>query len=334
MNHHKVSTTEIQLSVIVLFYHGEQWIKPCIGSLQRQSLSRNKYEILLVDNGGSTPSIRKYEEQDNTKALYFNKNQGFAGGNNMALAHTEGEFILLMNQDVVVHFDCLDEIVSAFERNSDAGVISANMIMVTARDKIDHRADLSGTVGLYRLSALGYASYYTKKTNQEMIPVEFVSGNALCFRRSILKDVGNYLFDARLGSYAEDLDLSIRLKKTVWQMYVRPRAVVYHYRDDAFSGRPVYILRKLFQVSSNRLLVYFNNLPISKFSVKLPALVLGIPFKVTRSDGSRNFSLFNFFVALGCVPFILIYFSLRALRISIFENKNLITKKSPPTDYK
>jgi N-acetylglucosaminyl-diphospho-decaprenol L-rhamnosyltransferase len=334
MSHHKKTTSEIQLSVIVLFYHGENWIKPCMESLENQSLPRNKYEIILADNGGSTPSVRKYEGRDNTKALYFNKNQGFAGGNNMAIAHAEGEFIVLMNQDVVVHFNCLDVMVSDFERNSDAGVISANMIMVTAGDKIDYQADLSGTVGLYRLSALGYASYYTKRTNQEMIPVEFVSGNALCFRRNILKDVGNYLFDARLGSYAEDLDLSIRLKKTVWQMYVRPRAVVYHYRDDAFSGRPVYILRKLFQVSSNRLLVYFNNLPISKFSVKLPALVLGIPFKVTRPDGSRNFSLFNFFVALGCVPFILIYFSLRALRISKFENKNPITTRTPPTDNK
>ena len=334
MNHQKLSTIEIQLSVIVLFYHGEQWIKPCIESLQRQSLLRNKYEIILVDNGGSTPSIKKYEGQDNIKTLYFDKNQGFAGGNNMALAHANGEFILLMNQDVVVHFDCLDEIVSAFEGNSDAGVITANMIMVTARDKIDHRADLPGTVGLFRLSALGYASYYTKRTNQEMVPVEFVSGNALCFRRNILRDVGNYLFDARLGSYAEDLDLSIRLKKTVWQMYVRPGAVVYHYRDDAFSGRPVYVLRKLFHVSSNRLLVYFNNLPISKFLVKLPALVLGIPFKVTRPDGSRNFSLFNFFDALGCVPLILVYFSLRALWISICENKNLITTKTPPTDSK
>ena len=42
---------EIKLSVIVLFYQGERWIDTCLASLEKQSLRRNSYEIILVDNG-------------------------------------------------------------------------------------------------------------------------------------------------------------------------------------------------------------------------------------------------------------------------------------------
>ena len=316
MNQPKITREKVRLSVIVLFYHGERWIRTCMRSLERQSLSRTSYEIILVDNGGTTPSAKKYDGQPNIKVLCFAENLGFAGGNNMALAHAEGELVLLINQDVVAHFNCLAELIAAFEDCPQAGVISANMLMVSVKDDIDPHCSAWATVGLYRLTALGYASYLIKETNEKILAVEFVSGNALCFRRIILEDVGHYLFDDRLGSYAEDLDLSIRLKKTKWQMYVRPQAIVYHYRDEAFSGSPAHLLKKLFKVSSNRLLVYFNNLAFRNFLIKLPALLLGICFKVMRPDGARGINLFNFFVALGCTPLIFAYFGLRVFRLS------------------
>ena len=122
----------IQLSVIVLFYHGEPWIQNCIQSLEHQSLTRKKYEIIMVDNGGSTPSVDKYSKNLNTKVLHFPKNLGFAGGNNKALEDAEGDLVLLMNQDVVVHFNCLEELMAAFESYPKAGVVSANMLMVSA----------------------------------------------------------------------------------------------------------------------------------------------------------------------------------------------------------
>jgi len=314
MNQNNITKNETKVSVIVLFYFGERWIKECVESLEKQSLSRSAYEIILVDNGGSTPSIDNYEGAPNTKILHFHINHGFAGGNNKALASAEGEFILLMNQDVVVHCNCLEELVTAFEDSPQAGVVSANMLMISSNDQPDRHASVHKIVGLYKLTHLGYASYFTQETDENSIPVEFVSGNAMCFRRCILNDVGNYLFDARLKSYAEDLDLSIRLKKTKWGMYVCPKAVVYHYRDEAFSGSTLEQLRKLTHISSNRLLVYFYNFSWRRFLIRLPALLLGIPSKVSRPDGDSKFHLGNFLVAFSLTPFIFIYFCFRLFK--------------------
>jgi hypothetical protein len=302
---------KIKLSIIVLFYHGERWIDACIRSLQNQSLSRDLYEIILVDNGGSTPSVANYDGPPYNKTLQFEKNYGFAGGNNKALENAEGEFILLMNQDVVVHFNCLEELLGAFELDPQAGVIAANMLMISSNDHINRHASTNSTVGLYKLTQFGYALYCEKQLESHLVPVEFVSGNAMCFRKCILNDAGNYLFDDRLISYAEDLDLSIRLKKTKWKMYVRPSAQVYHYRHEAFSGNPFHKLQKLIHVSSNRLIVYYKNYRAKNFFKCLPALLLGIPLKVSRPDGTSNINFLNFLIASVLVPAIFVYFIFR-----------------------
>ena len=302
---------KIKLSIIVLFYHGERWLDSCILSLENQSLSRDLYEIIIVDNGGSTPSVKQYQGKDNVNVVYLPENYGFAGGNNLALMHAEGEIVLLMNQDVVVHFNCLEDLLKAFDKYPEAGVISANMLMVSAKDNIDQYSTLPETVGHYKLTRLGYAAYYVTKTEKDIVPVDFVSGNALGFRRTILKDIGNYLFDSRLGSYTEDLDFSIRLKNTKWYMYVRPKALIYHYRDEAFSGSLSHKLWKLIHVSSNRLVVYYNNFSTTDFLKKLPALLVGIPFKVARPDSVRRFHTLNFIASIGLLPIILFYFGIK-----------------------
>jgi GT2 family glycosyltransferase len=301
-------TPKIRLSVIVLLYKGDTWINTCVSSLENQSLNSDHYEIILVDNGGHTPSVKKYKEHNRIKTIIFPVNYGFAGGYNQALNYANGKIILLMNQDVLVHHRCLEEIIRAFDSRPEAGVISANMLMVSKNDAIDPFDQNIKKIGYYKLSHYGYASYVFARANKGLFPVEFVSGNALGFRKIILKDIGNQLFDSYLVSYAEDLDLSIRIKKTKWKMYICPKAVVYHFRDEAFTGNALHRLRKLSHISSNRLLVYYKHLDIVAFLKKLPCLLLGIPLKVGRLDREAHFNAKRFMGALILLPFIFIYF--------------------------
>jgi GT2 family glycosyltransferase len=301
-------TQNIRLSIIVLLYKGNRWINTCVSSLEKQSLRSDHYEIILVDNGGHTTSVKKYKDHSRVKTVIFPVNYGFAGGYNHALNYARGKIILLMNQDVLVHYNCLEEIIRAFDSHPEAGVISANMFTVSKKDAIDPFDSNINKIGYYKLNRFGYASYVLIQTTEDLLPAEFVSGNALGFKRIILRDIGNQLFDSYLVSYSEDLDLSIRIKKTNWKMYICPKAVVYHFRDEAFSGKPLDRLRKLTHISSNRLLVYHKNLGVIAFLKKLPCLLLGIPLKVGRLDGEAHFKAKRFIGALILLPFIFIYF--------------------------
>lgn len=306
----------IRLSVIVLCYHGDSWIDSCLRSLEDQSLHRQLYEIVLVDNGGSTPAINKYIDRDNIKIIRLSQNCGFTEGNNRALSHTRGEIVVLMNQDIEVHFNCLHELLNSFEKIPAAGVISTNMQMVYADSKFDRRAPAPETSGFFRVTGMGYAQYELIVPDANMVPVDFASGNGLAFRKSVLKDVGNYLFDVRLGSYAEDLDFSIRLQRTTWKMYMNPRAVIFHYRSDGFSGPPWGAFKKFNHISSNRLLVYYKHLKPCCFIRKLPLLLAGVPCKVGRLDGKPGFSWHRFSAGLLATPFVLALFLKKVMTIN------------------
>jgi GT2 family glycosyltransferase len=302
---------KIKLSIIVLLYHGERWIDSCIGSIENQSLSQDKYEIIMVDNGGTTPSIKNYKNRNNTKIISYRSNLGFAQGNNKALEHARGDIVLLLNQDVVIHFYCLEKILDAFDSHPEAGVVAASMLMVSEKDEIDLSTSIPKRAGFFQLTQYGFARYYLKEPHSKIFPVDFVSGNGLGFRKVILKDLNHYLFDTRLFSYAEDLDFSLRVARTKWKMVVHSGAVLYHFRDEAFAGNPVQRLRKLIRISSNRLLVHANHLNLKEFLRKLPSLVFGIPAKVSRLDGETHSSLFRFIIAFMIVPFVLLHFVLR-----------------------
>jgi len=305
---------KLRLSVIVLLYKGNRWIDTCVRSLENQSLGRESYEIILVDNGGFTTLVRDYRQRNGVHIITFPVNCGFAGGYNKAIPCAGGEIILLMNQDVMVHYNCLEEIIGAFDSHPEAGVVSASMLMVSEKKAIDSYGFVDHMAGYYTLSRFGYASYRMAKCEDDLIPVEFVSGNALGFRKIILPEIGNRLFDSYLVSYAEDLDLSIRLATTDWKMYVCRKAIVYHFRDEAFSGKAIDKVRKLIHISSNRLLVYYNNLGAIGFLKKLPSLLIGIPLKVGRLDGEANFNSQRFIYACALLPLILLYFIKRQLK--------------------
>lgn len=297
-----------KLSVIILCYHGDQWIDACVQSLENQSLDRDYYEILLVDNGGSTPSLRNYVKKPNVKVFFFKKNWGFTEGNNRALNYTRSDLVILLNQDVVAHYHFLEEMLCALTRDQATGIISANMQMVNAKTPIDPLAPMPSMVGLYRLTRTGYASYSLMAADQYLIPVNFVSGNGLGFKKDILKDVGNFLFDSRLSSYAEDLDLSLRMSNTPWRMFVCTKAIIYHFRDDAFTSSPISMLLKFIKVSSNRLLVYYNNLKFYRFLLKLPLLIMGVPLKVSQLDGIPKVHHLKFIAGILVLPLVVLCF--------------------------
>jgi len=303
-----MTPNKLKLSVIVLFYNGEDWLESCLSSLTHQSFPKDHYELILVDNGGSTPSIVKYQGQSNITLVHFHKNRGFAEGNNRAIGYARADLILLLNQDVIVHPHCLQNLMSAFDEHPEAGIISTSMQMVMKNDQISPEPTIPEKAGFFDLTRFGYAEYHLTRHCHELIPIHFASGNGLGFRKSILKDIDSRLFDARLGNYAEDLDLSIRMKKTSWKMFGQPDAVIFHFRDNAFGGKPIQRLKKLIHVSSNRLLVYYMNLSLSHFLMKTIFLVPGIPLKVGKLDGKHRFHLIRFLCAAALIPLVLFDF--------------------------
>ena len=90
----------LPISVVTVNYNGMKYLDQLINSIKSQSLA--PLEIIVVDNAstdGSEEFIKKnYPE---VRLIKSDVNLGFAGGNNLGVKNSNGDFIALINNDTI-----------------------------------------------------------------------------------------------------------------------------------------------------------------------------------------------------------------------------------------
>src|SRR5678815_2706289 len=87
-----------KVSIIVVNWNGERFLRDCLGALSNQSYAN--CEIILVDNGSSDNSVCFTRENfPAVKVVTLKENKGFTGGNAAGLEIAQGAYIALVNND-------------------------------------------------------------------------------------------------------------------------------------------------------------------------------------------------------------------------------------------
>src|ERR1700690_3645639 len=91
---------EIKYSIIIgTLNHCSDLLRPCLESIIKYTGLSN-IEVIVVSNG-STDKTKEYVESLGApfKLLWFDKPLGYAGANNAGVALSQGEKIILLNND-------------------------------------------------------------------------------------------------------------------------------------------------------------------------------------------------------------------------------------------
>src|SRR3954471_9979885 len=98
------------VSIIVLDIDGGDMLRACLDSIAAQTLPPR--EVIVFDNGSRTPVA---ERISSPSVFRSETNLGFAGGNNAAYRHASGDYIALINNDVVLDRDWLATVTAALD---------------------------------------------------------------------------------------------------------------------------------------------------------------------------------------------------------------------------
>ena len=99
------------LSIVIINYNGEQFLKPCIDSVIAQKNFGHELTIIVIDNNSTDHSIDILNEYDANITLISNKtNTGFARAVNQSLPYVNTDYIWLLNNDT--EFSHNDDILS------------------------------------------------------------------------------------------------------------------------------------------------------------------------------------------------------------------------------
>lgn len=192
-------------------------------------------EVIVLDNASADDSAeiaaRWFANGLPGRALREPVNQGFCGGHNRALDISTGEWVLLLNPDVVLPPDFLShaaEIVNSVA--ADVGSVCPRLLLP------DGRLDSAGLVvdRLRRAYDRGQGEMADGRYTTEE-DVEGCTGAVVLHRRAMLEDVAidGEALDENLFAYYDDLDLSWRARLFGWRCRYVPSLKAVHRR----SGR-------------------------------------------------------------------------------------------------
>ena len=252
------------ITIIIVNYNGRGLLQSCLESVYSQPYA--DIEVIVVDNGSCDGSIEHVRENFlRALLLPLSENRGFASANNEGLRHARGQFIMLLNNDVVVERDCISGLVAAMEGDTAVGICAAKML-VYGKDIIDSAGDgFSSNLKGFKRGEGRPSAEYDK--------AEYIFGacaGAALYRREMLDEIG--FMDEDFFLIFEDTDLNLRAQLAGWKVRYVPGAVVHHKVRSTIGNMSD---TAIFYSLRNSELVRIKNIPLMLFLRCLPTYVVG-----------------------------------------------------------
>jgi hypothetical protein len=210
------------VSVIVLNYNGKRFLENCLSSVLRINYPRERYEVILVDNGSNDESVifveQKYPE---VKILALDMNYGFTTGNNKGAKMAEGDILVFLNNDTVVDKEWLNQLVWAIV-NKQIDICGSRVVFMRDPGIVQYAGGYLHLIG----GAL-FTPFHKGEPTQRYYLVGSVCGASFAIRRKVFEDLGG--FDDNFFLYAEEGDLCLRALIYGYRIAYSPYSMVYHY---------------------------------------------------------------------------------------------------------
>lgn len=219
---------------IVLNWNGGARNLACLSSLL--AAGAEGLEVLFVDNGSADGSPEAVARAfPSVRQIRNGANLGFCEGNNVGLraALASGaEFVLLVNNDVIVERGFLSPLLEAAAREPRAGALGPKMLRSDAPDTIW----AAGGSLAFRENGTKLRGHGRKEAGafEEGEAVDFIPGCALLLRARAVAEVG--LLDPEYFAYVEDVEYASRLAASGWKVLYVPAARIYHEASASTGG--------------------------------------------------------------------------------------------------
>ncbi|MBI1849671.1 MAG: glycosyltransferase family 2 protein [Planctomycetes bacterium] len=227
----------IDVSIIVISFNTRDLTLACLNSVFEHT-SRISYQVIVVDNasidGSPIEIAARFPQAD---LIAVGDNLGFARGNNLAVEHATGKYLLLLNPDTIVLDRAIEKLHAFAEHRPDAGIFGGRTLFP---DGSLNPASCWGRPTPWSAFCLasGLTSVFrgTRAFDPESLgwwardyprEVDIVTGCFLLMRRDLWDRLGG--FDDAFFMYGEEADLCLRARRARVRCVIYPEAQIIHY---------------------------------------------------------------------------------------------------------
>ncbi len=270
------------VSIITVNYNGLEDTRDFLTSL-KQNIGNTDYEMIVVDNGSTQDEAKILQNEfEWIKAIRSEKNLGFAGGNNIGIDNAKGDFLLFINNDIIVSSNFITPLINRLSSDKKIGIVSPKIVFS------DNRLCYGGCkpLGKYLIKI----NYITDNLNPQVniaTETSLAHGAAMMIKKEIIEKVGKWQENYFL--YSEEVDYCLTIKRSGYTVWYEPQSVICHIGSQS-TGKDSPL--KYYYNTRNRFLLYKRNLKgMAKIISTLYELAIAVPQRCINLALSKKYSL-------------------------------------------
>jgi GT2 family glycosyltransferase len=266
------------VSIIIVNY-GKGWLPKCLPSIVATEYPPSRLETIIVDNASGDDLASIGKTFAGVKLIPLMKNVGYAKAANTGMENSRGEYIALLNNDVIVTPDWLNKLANVLKRDKNVAAVCPRKKSLFI-DKI-----LDGCGGALNVLGQGWdrgESEVDVGQFSDLDEVTHPSGAIFLTRRKVIDEMGFFL-NPDFFMLIEDVDFGLRCWKAGYKVVYTPDCVVRHARSPTLGG-----------LSERNLYPYTKNLLATMFEIfDLPTFIRLFPI-ITITQTAQAFYLLYF----------------------------------------
>ncbi len=212
----------IEVSVVMPTFNRRDSLAVVLPSLAGQDYPKDRYEIILVDNGSTdgTDELVKGLGIPNLRHI-VQENSGRSGARNRGIREASGGMVMFTDADIIAEPDLISSHMAFLADRPNSAVVGREVQVNTLEERDAVKAGTAPERTLHKASKKRLPWYF------------FLTGNAAAPKDALI-EVG--MFDESFTGYGhEDIELGYRLAKAGIPIYYNHGAVNYHWHPVEFE---------------------------------------------------------------------------------------------------
>jgi GT2 family glycosyltransferase len=229
--------SDYKVSFIILNYKTKHLLRLVVKNLRQLELTV-PYEVIVIDNASHDGSVEMMQElYPDVKLINSPANSGHACGNNLGIQEARGEYLVIMNSDIIF-FDQGDvvKMLTYLDEHPEVALLGPRLMNGDGSVQNSCFRPYSTFTPLFRRTPLGRLKYAQRDLARHLMhdfdhnklqEVEWVLGAVVVARRAVFDQIGP--FDESFFLYYADFELCDRVRFHGHKIIYYPDVNIVHY---------------------------------------------------------------------------------------------------------
>lgn len=236
----------MELSIIVTNYKNPELLKVCLDSIKK-NYTGSDWEIIVSDSETEEKTeLIMREVFPEIRFIASVENIGFGATVRNGYEKSRGDYILILNGDIIVKNNSIEKLLDYIKNNPKVGIVGPQLLSFNETIQPSCFRYYTPLTILYRRTYLGKLGigknhidrFLMKEFDHKNIKeVDWIQGSAMMTKREAISKIG--LMDPNFKMYFEDVDWCRRFWEKGYKVVYNPTSQMYHYHGRGSAGTGV-----------------------------------------------------------------------------------------------